>query len=52
MERVMSGQRRFFRKGTRKLPNFGLIAFLLLAALAIVVTLEFPGTQLQFMVGP
>jgi hypothetical protein len=54
----MSGQRRLFRAGNRapsllasKL-NFGLIAFLLLAALAVVVTLKFPGTQLQFVAGP
>jgi hypothetical protein len=32
--------------------NFGLIALLLLAALAVVVTLKFPGTQLQFVAGP
>jgi hypothetical protein len=48
----MSGQRRLFRKRTRKLPNFGLIALLLLAALATIVTLKFPGMQLQFMAGP
>jgi hypothetical protein len=54
----MSGQRRLFREGNRSPSllasklNFGLIAFLLLAALAIIVTLKFPGTQLQFMVGP
>jgi hypothetical protein len=55
----MSGQRRLFRAGNRapsilasKL-NFGLIALLLLlAALAVVVTLKFPGTQLQFIAGP
>jgi hypothetical protein len=54
----MSDQRRLFREGNRapsllasKL-NFGLIALLLLAALAIVVTLIFPDTQLQFAAGP
>jgi hypothetical protein len=54
----MSGQRRLFREGNRapsllasKL-NFGLIALLLLAALAVVVTLKFPGTQIQFVAGP
>jgi hypothetical protein len=54
----MSGERRLFREGNRvpSLPasklNFGVIALLLLAALAITVTLKFPGTQLQFMAGP
>jgi hypothetical protein len=49
----MSGQRRLFRKGTRKLSsNFGLIAMVLLAALAIIVTLKFPGMQLLFLAGP
>jgi hypothetical protein len=54
----MSGQRRLFREGNRapsllasKL-NFGLIALLLLSALAVVVTLKFPGTQIQFVAGP
>jgi hypothetical protein len=54
----MSGQRRLFHEGNRtRSPltsklNFGLIALLLLAALAVVVTLKFPGTQLQFVAGP
>jgi hypothetical protein len=54
----MSGQRRLFREENRASSllasklNFGLIALLLLAALAIVVTLMFPGTQLQFVAGP
>jgi hypothetical protein len=54
----MSGQRRLFREGNRaRSPlasklNFGLIALLLLAALAVVVTMKFPGTQLQFVAGP
>jgi hypothetical protein len=54
----MSGQRRLFRDGNRapsrltsKL-SFGLIAFVLLGALAIFVTLKFPGTQLPFLTGP
>jgi hypothetical protein len=54
----MSGQRRLSREGNRASSrlasklNFGLIALLLLAALAIIVALKFPGTQLQFMTGP
>jgi hypothetical protein len=60
----MSGGRRLSREGDRKpsiLPfrlskmNFGLIAMLLLATLAIIVTLMFPEIQLQpaeFLVGP
>jgi hypothetical protein len=59
----MSGGRRLSREGDRKpsiLPfrlskmNFGLIAMLLLATLAIIVTLMFPEIQLQpaeFLVG-
>jgi hypothetical protein len=54
----MSGQRRLFRNGSpapsllaSKL-NFGLVALLLLAAVAILVTSEFPDTQLQFVAGP
>jgi hypothetical protein len=53
MERAMSGQRRLFREGTRKPPllaselNFGLIAIVFLAAVAILATLMFPETLLQ-----
>jgi hypothetical protein len=58
MEHVMSGQRRLFREGNRELPllasewNFGLIAMVLLATLAIIATLMFPDVQLQFLAGP
>jgi hypothetical protein len=58
----MSGERRLSREGDHKpsiLPfrlsemNFGLIAMVLLATLAIIVTLMFPEIQLQaFLVGP
>jgi hypothetical protein len=54
----MSGQRRLFREGNRELPllasewNFGLIAMVLLATLAIIATLMFPDVQLQFLAGP
>jgi hypothetical protein len=54
----MSGQRRLLREGNHtptvlgSKMNFGFIALLLLAALAVVVTLKFPGTQLQFVAGP
>jgi hypothetical protein len=57
----MSGQRRLSREGKRRLPllasewNFGLIAMVLLATLAIIVTLKFPEIQLQppeFLAGP
>jgi hypothetical protein len=57
----MSGQRRLFRKGNRSpsLPtsglNFGLIAMVLLMALAIIATLMFPDLQLQpaeLLIGP
>jgi hypothetical protein len=60
----MSGERRLSREGDRKpsIPgfrpsemNFGLIAMVLLATLAIIVTLMFPEIQLQtvdFLVGP
>jgi hypothetical protein len=60
----MSGERRLSREGDRKLSilpfrlsemNFGLIAMVLLATLAIIVTLMFPEIQLQpaeFLVGP
>jgi hypothetical protein len=52
----MSGERRLFREGNGApslpaKPNFGLNALSLLSALAIV-TLKFPGAQLQFMGGP
>ena len=54
----MSGQRRLFREGNRapsllasKL-NFGVIAMVLLATLAITATLMFPDVQLQFLAGP
>jgi hypothetical protein len=49
----MSGQRRLVRKGNRNPSllvselNFGLIAMVLLAALAIIATLTFPETLLQ-----
>jgi hypothetical protein len=60
----MSGERRLSREGDRKpsFPafrlsemNFGLIAMVLLATLAIIVTLMFPEIQLQpadLLVGP
>ena len=54
----MSGQRRRFREGNRKLSllssemNFGLIALVLLAALATTATLMFPDIQSQFLAGP
>jgi hypothetical protein len=53
----MSGERRLFREGNGApslpaKPNFGLIALSLLSALAIIVTLKFPGAQVQFMAGP
>jgi hypothetical protein len=54
----MSGERRLIRErnlATSLLAsklNFGLIALLVLAALAIIVTLKFPSTQLQFVAGP
>ena len=49
----MSGQRRLFREENRKPSflaselNFGLIAFVLLAALAIIAALMFPEILLQ-----
>jgi hypothetical protein len=52
----MSG--RLFREGNRELPllssklNFGLIAVVLLTALAITATLIFPDIQLQLLAGP
>jgi hypothetical protein len=57
----MSGQRRLFREGNRAPSllasrwNFGMIAMVLLATLAIIVTLKFPEIQLQpaeFLAGP
>jgi hypothetical protein len=57
----MSGQRRLFRGGNRAPPllasklDFGVVAFVLLAAIAIVLTLMFPEIQLQppeLLVGP
>jgi tryptophan-rich sensory protein len=57
----MSGQRRLLRKGNRKPSllafelNFGLIAMVLLAALAITATLMFPDIPVQpaeFLAGP
>jgi hypothetical protein len=60
----MSGERRLSHEGDRKPSspafrpsemNFGLIAMLLLATLAIIVTLMFPEIQLQpadLLVGP
>jgi hypothetical protein len=54
----MSGQRRLFHDGDRAPSvrvskwSFGLIAFLLLAALAVIITVKFPGIQLQFVAGP
>jgi hypothetical protein len=53
----MSGQRRLSREGNRKLSNrssdlnFGLIAMVLLAAAAVVVTWNFPEIQLQYAAG-
>jgi hypothetical protein len=58
MERVMSGQRRLSREGTRKLStwrsdlNFGLIAMVLLTTAAVVVTWKFPELTLQYVAGP
>jgi hypothetical protein len=57
----MSGQCRTRREGNRKPSlltsklNFGVVAFMLLAAIAIAVTLMFPEIQLQppeLLVGP
>ena len=58
----MSGQRRLSREGNRAPPllasnklNIGAVAFVLLAAIAIVFTLMFPEIQLQppeLLVGP
>jgi hypothetical protein len=57
----MSGQRRLFREANRAPPllasklDFGVVAFVLLAAIAIVLTLMFPEIQLQppeLLVGP
>jgi hypothetical protein len=57
----MSGQRRLFRGRNRAPPllasklDFGVVAFVLLAAIAIVLTLTFPEIQLQppeLLVGP
>jgi hypothetical protein len=57
----MSGQRRLFREGNRTPPllasklDFGVVAFVLVAAIAIVLTLMFPEIQLQppeLLVGP
>jgi hypothetical protein len=57
----MSGQRRLFRGGNRAPPllasklDFGVVAFVLLAAIVIVLTLMFPEIQLQppeLLVGP
>ena len=49
----MSGQRRLIREGNRAPQllasnlDFGVVAFVLLAAIAIVLTLMFPEIQLQ-----
>jgi len=57
----MSGQLRLFRERNRAPPllasklNIGVVAFVLLAAIAIVLTLMFPEIQLQppeLLVGP
>jgi hypothetical protein len=57
----MSGERRLLREGNRAPSilasrlNFGAVAFVLLAAIAIVLTLMFPEIQLQppeLLVGP
>jgi hypothetical protein len=54
----MSGQHRLSREGNRAPSpvvsnlNFGLIAMVLLATLAITATLMFPDVQLQFLAGP
>jgi hypothetical protein len=58
---AMSGERRLLREGNRAPSilasrlNFGAVAFVLLAAIAIVLTLMFPEIQLQppeLLVGP
>ena len=54
----MSGQRRLSREGNRAPPllafklNIAVVAFVPLAAIAIVLTLMFPEIQLQPPVGP
>jgi hypothetical protein len=57
----MSGERRLFHEGDRAPSivaarlNFGVVAFVLLAAIAIFLTLMFPEIQLQppaLSVGP
>jgi hypothetical protein len=57
----MSGERRLLREGNRAPSilasglNFGAVAFVLLAAIAIILTLMFPEIQLQppeLLVGP
>jgi hypothetical protein len=57
----MSGERRLLREGNRapSIPasrlNFGLVAFVLLAVIATIITLMFPEIQLQspeFLIGP
>jgi hypothetical protein len=54
----MSGQRRLFREGTRKLStwrsdlNFGLIAMVLLTTAAVVVTWKFPELTPRMLPGP
>ena len=57
-ERDMSGERRLSREGNREPRirtsdlNFGLIAMVLLTAIAIIVTLKFPEIQLKYLAGP
>jgi hypothetical protein len=54
----MSGQQRLSREGTRKVStwssdlNFGLIAFVLLSAVAIIVAWKFPEFQMQYVASP
>jgi hypothetical protein len=54
----MSGERRLSPEGIRKLSfrpsdlNFGVIAFVLLTAAAIIVAWKFPDLQLAFVAGP
>ena len=54
----MSGERRLSHDGIRKLSmrpsdlNFGVIAFILLTAAAIIVAWKFPELQLAYIAGP
>jgi hypothetical protein len=55
---AMSGQQRLSREGTRRGINlasdlnFGLIAFVLLSAVAIIVAWKFPEFQMQYVASP